>query len=63
MGKHTDRDAELHNKAEKDYADSNGRDYDPPHGIISSSNSHKNAEEQDAYKAGWEHARSQDHKK
>jgi hypothetical protein len=60
MGKHTDRDEELHNKGQSDYAKDK---YEPPWGIISSSNSKKNAEEQEAYDAGYEHARSQDHSK
>jgi hypothetical protein len=58
MGKHTDRDEALHNKGEQDYTKSN---YEPPHGIISSSDSLKNAEEAEAYDKGWNHARSQDH--
>ena len=61
MGAHTDKDEELHNKGQEDYAEDKNN-YDPPHGIISSSNSYKNAEEQEAYNAGWNHARSQDHK-
>ena len=60
MGKETDRDEELHNKGQSDYSNDK---YEPPWGIISSSNSEKNAEEQEVYDAGYEHARSQDHSK
>jgi hypothetical protein len=56
MGDNTDRDLELHNKGEQDCADGK---YDPPHGIISSSSSMKNAEESIAYSKGWENANKQ----
>jgi hypothetical protein len=52
---------DYHNKAQEDYAESDGQNFDPPRDPLSAPFwSEQDVEDWEQYKAGWENAKSQD---